>query len=239
MNRLTYHVIKTIIKTCTIKPKMHGEHHIIDGHPSMFMSNHARFYGPIVAACFFPKADKTWANFEVIDTDICKEYTTRTLFKETLGWNDKPAQFVGNIVGGLLAGLMQNEPLIPAYWEPQRARESIMYGVNAALEGSNQMMFARNVYNNDMPLGDSFDFFKGYQMVLHQLIKKHDIAANVYPVAINRFNRTLAIGPHTAIQPELPVKEEIARIHHYLVEAVKLGYSTPEALAELKYAENL
>ena len=134
---------------------------------------------------------------------------------------------------------MQNEPLIPAYWEPQRARGSIMYGVKAAVEGKNQMMFARNVYNNDMPLGESFDFFKGYQMVLSQLVKKHDVSANVYPVAINRYNRTLAIGPHTTIQKEKPIKEEINRIHQYLVEAVKLGYSEPEALAELKYAENL
>jgi|GEM_PF-1204929 len=234
MNKASHFLIKSCIKSSVVRPTIFGEHHIDQQIPTLFMANHARFYGPIVASCYFPFADKMWATFEVIEPSLCREYTTRTLFRERLEWNKTISSMCGYMVGGLLAGLMQHEPLIPAYWEPQRARKSINLGVQAAVEGNSQIMFARNTGYDKGSLDNSFDFERGYQLIIHQLAKKHQQYIHIHPVAINRKNHTVAIGPHTAITPEQSIKDEKRRIHDYLVWAVKVGHDSPEKLANLK-----
>ena len=239
MKRLTYRILKLLIKTFTIKPKMYGLKHIQPNAPAMFLASHARFYGPIAVSCFFKPTDKIWANSMVIDTKESMEYTTRTLFKETLAWRDFPAKIAGGFVGRLMAGLMQNENLVTVYWDAARARQTILQGVNTVLSGESQLMFAREAKDIDGRLSEDFDFDKGYQLVIHQVYKKYGVTLLLYPVAINKKKRTLAVGPPTAYNPKKPLLEEKERINQYLVSAVKMGYHSPQHLAEISSSDEI
>lgn len=239
MNRATYKIIKSLIKIFTIKPKMYGLSHILSKGPALFMATHARFYGPISVSCFFEPADKIWANSMVIDTRESMEYTARTLFRETLGWRDFPAKIAGGVVGALMAGLMQNEDLITIYWDAERARQTIVAGVNAVYAGETQLMFARDVADEDGRLPDDFDFDRGYQLVIRQAYKKYGITPKLYPVAINKQRRTLVVGPPVALNPGKLLSAEMKRINDYLVRAVRLGYQFPKRLAELSSADEI
>ncbi len=203
------------------------------------MASHARFYGPISVSCFFTPVDKIWANSMVIDTRESMEYTTRTLFKEALGWRDFPAKLAGGIVGWLMAGLMQNENLITVYWDAARARQTIVAGASAVKAGESQLMFARNVPDADGYLPNDFDFDKGYQLVIQQAYKKFGMTPKIYPVAINKKKRTLSVGPPTALDPNASGLSEKKRIHEYLLRAVRLGYHAPEELANLSNSDEI
>lgn len=239
MNRAAYRIIKFLIKTFTVKPKMYGLNHIAENEPALFMASHARFYGPISVSCFFKPADRIWANSMVIETKESMEYTTRTLFRETLGWRKFPAKIAGGFVGWVMAGLMQNEKLVTIYWDAARARQTIVAGVNVVLAGESQLMFARESKDIDGRLDEDFDFDKGYQLVIRQAYKKYGVNPILYPVAINKLKRTMAVGPPTAYDPKKPFLEEKKRINHYLVSAVKMGYYAPERLAEISSPDEI
>ena len=232
MNKISYKILKGGIKLFSKKPIIFGSENVIKDEPAMFMSNHAGFYGPIVASCYFPLTDKIWANSMVIETKPTREYVTRTLFKETLAWkSDFFAKIAGYVVGSLLSGLMQNENLVTAYWDAQRARQTIISSINTVVDGESQYMFARNVKKVNEDLGDDFKFDKGYSLVITQLLKKHNICVNLYPVAVNSHNHTVSIGGPIKINQKKSTKEELKRIDEYLISAVKFGYNLPEELA--------
>lgn len=238
MNRITYKFIKGIIKLSTKKPEFFGKENIIKDEPALFMSNHAGFYGPISVSCYFPEAGKIWANSMVIDTKPTREYVTRTLFKETLAWkSDFFAKIAGFIMGSLVSGLMQNENLITSYWDAERARQTIISGVNTAKSLEAQLMYARNVSEIDGKLSEDFKFDRGYSLVITQLLKKHNMVANLYPVAINRKKRTFSIGKPVKIDTDQSIKAELKRIDDYLIKAVKFGYNSPKELAEREFSE--
>lgn len=232
MHRITYKILKGGIKFFSKKPEIYGAKNVIKDKPAMFMSNHAGFYGPIIASCYFPLTDKVWANSMVIETMPTKEYVTRTLFKETLAWkNDFFAKIAGNITGSILSGLLQNENLVIAYWDAERARQTIISSINTAVDGESQYMFARNVKITDGKLSEEFKFDRGYSLVITQLLKKYNIRINLYPVAVNSHSHTVSIGNPTKINPEKSTKDELKCIDDYLISAVRLGYNNPEVLA--------
>ena len=119
-----------------------------------------------------------------------------------------PAKIAGGFVGFVMAGLMQNENLVTIYWDAARARQTIVEGVNTVLAGETQLMFAREAYEIDGHLPADFDFDRGYQLVIHQAYKKFGLLPKLYPVAINKKERTLAVGPPTVLNPEKPIAQE-------------------------------
>ena len=219
-----YRFIRFLFKIGNKKPSIYGVENYDSSIPAIFMSNHEKFYGPIIITTRFPIPARTWANSMMTETKACKKYVAESLFMGEMGKSEKFARFYGNILGVIASWTIRCSNPIVAYWDKGRSRKSIRSGLEAILRGENQLMFARRkeFCNNEIM------FLPGFLFICKLAASKHNITPKIYPVAINKNNSTIAIGKPTTLNVNLDYDEESIRIKNYLNEKILIGYDNPE-----------
>jgi len=221
-----YRLFKFYFKYKYKKPTIFGVENHDPSVPAVFMSNHEKFYGPIIVTTRFPIEKRTWANSMTAEKDACRKYVAESLFMGELGKGEKISRFYGYLLGTLVAHVISNSNPIIAYWDNQRSRKSIRSGVEAIVNGENQLMFARRREFTE----DKITFLPGYLFICKIAAKKHGITPKIYPVAVNKENSTVAIGKPTSLDSSLDYEEESERINEYLSDRVELGYLNPSEM---------
>ena len=227
MSSLVHKFFYTYFKYYYKKPKVFGVENYDSSFPAIFMSNHEKFYGPIIASTRFPIPKRTWANSMTVERDACRKYVAESLYMGEKGMNAKLAKFLGYFLGTLVSHVISNDNPIVAYWDSQRSRKSIRSGLEVIKEGKNQLMFARRREFMD----GEIVFFQGYLFISKVAAKKHGITPKIYPVALNRANATLSIGKPVQLDITKDYEEESERINTYLSSSVEIGYEDPERMA--------
>lgn len=223
-----YHLFYFYFKYRHIKPTVFGVENYDPSVPALFMSNHEKFYGPITAATRFPIPKRVWANSMTVEKDACRKYVSESLFMGELGMGEKISKFLGYLLGTLTAHVISNSNPIIAYWDNQRSRKSIRAGIEVIKKGENQLMFARRREF----MGGKFTFLQGYLFMAKVAARKHGISPKIYPVAINKANRTLSIGKPVMLDITKDYETESERINSYLSHNVGVGYEDPASMAK-------
>lgn len=228
MPSLVYRFFKFYFKHYYKKPKIYGVENYDPSLPAIFMSNHEKFYGPIIATTRFPIPKRTWANSMTVELDACRKYVAESLYMGEKGKNEKMARFLGYLLGTLVSHVISNDNPIVAYWDNHRSRISIRNGVKVVTEGKNQLMFARRREFMD----GEIVFLQGYLFISKIAAKKHGITPKIYPVALNRANATMSIGKPVQLDITKDYNEECERINSYLSSNVGIGYEDPVRMAD-------
>lgn len=221
-----YHLFYQYFKYRYKKPTVYGTENYDSSAPAIFMSNHEKFYGPIIVTTRFPIPKRTWANSMTAETAACRKYVAESLFMGEQGKGEKISRFYGFLLGTLVAHVISNSNPIIAYWDAKRSRISIRNGIKAICDGENQLMFARRREFMD----EKIVFLPGYLLIAKLVAKKHGITPRIYPVALNKEKATMAIGKPTSLDSSLDFKEESDRINKYLSDIVTFGRENPEEM---------
>ncbi|MDX1359431.1 MAG: hypothetical protein R3232_11420 [Clostridia bacterium] len=222
-----YHFFFLYFKYKYKKPTVYGVENYDPSVPAVFMSNHEKFYGPIIVTTRFPVPKRTWANSMTVELKACRKYVAESLF---MGEHGKPkwiSKIYGFLLGTLVSHVISNSNPIVAYWDKNRARKSIKSGVQAIVDGENQLMFGRRREFMD----DKFTFMPGYLLINRIAIRKHGITPKIYPVALNKKNATMSIGKPVQLDIQKDFNEESERINSYLTNCVGIGYEDPAKMA--------
>ena len=230
MYSIVYRLFKNYFKYRYRKPAIFGVENYDSSIPAIFMCNHEKFYGPIIATTRFPIPKRTWANSMTVEKEAARKYVAESLFMGELGKGEKISRVYGYLLGTLVSHVISNSNPIIAYWDNQRARKSIRSGVEVIVKGENQLMFARRrEFTNDQ-----ITFMPGYLFLCKIAAKKHGITPKIYPVAVSKEKSTIAIGKPTSLDINLDYEEESDRINKYLSDLVMLGYDDPKKMSEKK-----
>ena len=222
-----YHIFYQYLKYKYKKPTIYGDENYDASVPAVFMSNHEKFYGPIVASTRFPIKKRVWANSMTVEKKACRKYVTESLFMGELGKPERISRIYGYLLGTLVSHVISNSNPVIAYWDKNRTRKSIKSGVEVIKNGENQLMFGRR---REFKEG-KFTFMPGYLLICRIATRKHGITPKIYPVAINKENRTMAIGKPVQLDIEKDFAKESERINSYLTASVGVGYEDPSKMA--------
>ncbi len=209
------------------KPTVYGVENYDSSVPAVFMSNHEKFYGPIIATTRFPIPKRIWANSMTVEKKACRKYVSESLFMGEQGKPEKISRFYGYLLGTLVSHVISNANPIVAYWDNNRSRKSIKSGVEAIKNGENQLMFGRRREFMD----GKFTFMPGYLLINRIAIRRYGITPKIYPVAINKENLTISIGKPVQLDVEKDFEIESERINTYLTKCVGIGYENPVQMA--------
>lgn len=223
-----YHLFYLYFKYKYKKPTVYGENNYDPSVPAVFMSNHEKFYGPIITTTRFPIPKRTWANSMTVETKACRKYVAESLFMGELGKPERISKFYGYLLGTLVAHVISNSNPIVAYWDNNRSRKSIKSGVEAIKNGENQLMFGRRREFKD----GKFTFMPGYLLINRLAIRRHGIIPKIYPVAVNKEHATISIGKPVQLDINKDFEKESERINTYLAENVGIGYEDPQRMSE-------
>jgi len=233
MFRVTYKLVKLVSGSIIGKPKIYGIDNVDDSQVNIFMANHQRLYGPLAAMCYLPFKTRVWATSNIVFKDECKKYMRETAFKYNMGCSNFKSWLYSIFTYRLVSGAVQSTNPIPSYWDLKRAMKSIEMGTQAYMDGSSQFIFAKSKLGKEKGFREDFDFMKGYQLVLKNVMV-HGKLPVIYPVAMNSERGHMAIGKPIVPDPNNKWTLERKRINKYLVEQVKLGYYEPEAMSGSK-----
>jgi len=228
MSRFLYKFFIFYFKCLYEKPKIYGVENYDSSVPAIFMSNHEKFYGPIIVSTRFPIPKRTWANSMTVEKEACRKYVAESFFMGELGKGERISRFYGYLLGTLASNVIGNSNPIVAYWDTKRARISIRNGVKVIVEGGNQLMFARR---REFQEGE-LTFLQGYLFLSKIAAKKHGISPKIYPVALNKVNSTMSIGKPVQLDIRKDFAKESDRINNYLANCVEVGYNNPKKMAE-------
>ena len=143
MYSIIYRLFKNYFKYRYKKPVISGAENYDSSIPAIFMCNHEKFYGPIIATTRFPIPKRTWANSMTVEKEAARKYVTESFFMGEKKKSEKISKFYGYLLGTLVSHVISNSNPIIVYWDNQRARKSIRSGVEVIVKGENQLMFAR------------------------------------------------------------------------------------------------
>ncbi len=230
MYSIIYRLFKNYFKYRYKKPVISGVENYDSSIPAIFMCNHEKFYGPIIATTRFPIPKRTWANSMTVEKEAARKYVTESFFMGEKKKSEKISKFYGYLLGTLVSHVISNSNPIIAYWDNQRARKSIRSGVEVIVKGENQLMFARR---REFTNGQ-ITFLPGDLFLCKIAAKKHGITPKIYPVAVNKEKSTIAIGNPTSLDINLDYEEESNRINKYLSDLVMFGHENPKKMAAMK-----
>lgn len=233
MSGLMFKFVKFALRSQYKKPVVLGEQNFDSSTPAIFLSNHERFYGPIMITTRFPIPVRQWATSMMIDLEDTKVYVKETLFMDTLNMKEGISKVLGDFAAHPISWAVRNANPVPAYWDAKRAPMSIKYGIDAIKNGENQLMYAPN----RKPYDDNFEFMQGFIMLAKFSQKILGIAPNIYPLAINKAKNAIAICKPTSLNPSMPFKEESDRINAYVKDQICKAYENPEIVN--RYGESL
>ncbi|HPQ47644.1 MAG TPA: hypothetical protein PLP30_09770 [Clostridia bacterium] len=233
MTNPIYALVRFIFRISYRKPRVYGVENYDESVPAVFVCNHEKFYGPILAQTRFPIKTRTWANSMTTETRACNRYIAESLLMGEHGWNKFPAHLVGFLTGWFVSFIIRSAKPIVSYWDKQRSRKSIRAGVQAIVDGENQLLFSRRKEFTDGKL----QFMKGYLFMCKLAGSKHGVNPLLYPVSFNRINETIAIGKPTRLDTGLDFEEESERVNAYLLQQVLLGYDNPELMVSAEAME--
>jgi hypothetical protein len=222
-----YSFVRFLFKISYKKPKIYGTENYDSSSPAVFVCNHEKFYGPILAQTRFPVKARTWAVSMMTEEKACRKYLAESLLMGEHGWKEKPARLVGFLTGWFVSFIIRSANPIVSYWDKERAGKSIRNGVEAIKNRENQILFSRRKEFT----GGKIGFMKGYLFICRLAQRKHGITPLLYPVTFNRFSSTLSIGRPTSLDKDKDYKSESKRVDDYLLEQVILGYTEPEKMA--------
>jgi len=223
-----YAFVRFIFKVSYRKPAIFGTENYNDSVPAVFMCNHEKFYGPILAQTRFPIKTRTWANSMTTETKACNRYIAESLLIGEKGWKKLPAYLVGYLTGWFVSFIIRSSNPIVSYWDKKRSRKSIRAGVESIRNGENQLLFSRRKEFTD----NRIQFMQGYQFICKISSKKHGIVPLLYPVSFNKNNATIAIGKPTSLDISKDYETEAKRVDEYLLTRVILGYEEPMRMAK-------
>lgn len=226
MTNLIYAFVRYIFKISYKKPKIYGLDNYDNSAPAVFICNHEKFYGPILAQTRFPIKTRTWANSMMTETRACNKYIAESLLMGEYGWKEKPARLVGYLTGWFVSFIIRSSKPIISYWDKKRSRKSIRAGVEVIVNGENQLLFSRRKEFTE----GIIRFMQGYQFICKIAAKKHGITPLLYPVSFNKDKATIAIGKPTVIDITKDYEIESLRVDSYLLKQVKLGHEQPEKM---------
>lgn len=224
MSGLIFKFVKFALRSNYKKPAILGEQNFDSSTPAIFLSNHERFYGPIMITTRFTIPVRQWATSMMIDLEDTKVYVKETLFMDTLNMKEGISKVLGDFAAHPISWAVRNANPIPAYWDAKRAPISIKYGIDAIKNGENQLMYAPN----RKPYDKDFEFMQGFMMLAKFSHKILGIIPNIYPLAINKEKSTIAICKPTTLNPSLNFKEESLRVNSYVKDQICKAYENPE-----------
>lgn len=236
MNRKTYERIIGIGRLLYKKPAVYLPEGFDPHAPGIFLCNHARNYGPIMAVTRFPAAFRPWCHSGVVHAEESFAYIRNGFFMERLRLGKRIAGFFAKLIDTPLVALVNMNRPIPAYHDISKCLKTIHMGTMSLLEGENQLIFSNVPLVADGRINPRFDFMKGYLLVARNAMK-HGVLPRIYPVSINRDKRTISVGNHISPDPHTDWDIEKKRINDYIVRKVKLGYLYPQRRLEI--AENI
>jgi len=226
MESLTYSLIKLGIKLRFKKPVIYGEENIDKVNPGIYMSNHERYYGPMIVTTRFPVPVRQWAISLIVNLEEAKKYVQETLFEETLGMKKNISKILGSLAAHPISWTIRQANPIPAYSDPKMTRHSIQHGLDAISSGENQFIYAPHCCPDD----ETFQFMQGFILLVKSAYSKLGALPNIYPVAINREKSTIAVGRPTVFNPGTAFRAESERLNAYLIDNIRLGYNNPEKM---------
>lgn len=227
MTNPIYAFVRYIFKISYRKPTIYGVGNYDDSAPAVFMCNHEKFYGPILAQTRFPIKTRTWANSMTTETRVCNRYIAESLLIGEKGWKRFPAYLVGYLMGWFVSFIIRSSKPIISYWDKKRSRKSVRAGVETILRGENQLLFGRRKEF----AGNEIRFMHGYRIICRIAARKYGITPLLYPVAFNKEKATISIGRPTILDIENDSDIEFKRVDEYLLGKVRLGYEEPEKMA--------
>lgn len=240
MNKKIYEIIKRISYIIYKKPTIYLPKEYDENTPSIFLSNHAKNYGPIMITTHFPYKIRPWSHSEVVHYDESYEYIRDTFCIERLKMNNKTGAFLAKLIAKPVVGVVNMNNPIPIYHDGIRDIRTIRASMNALINNENQLIFATN--NEPIALGNEvnpkFDFLQGYLLVVKQLMSK-GIYPKIYPVSVNKNKSTISIGEPIIPRINSSWKREKARIHNYIVDEVKNGYTNPDRRNEQTFLNDM
>jgi len=228
MKRKAYEMVKNISQLIYKKPKIYLPDNYDESIPSIFMCNHSKNYGPVMVAAHFPYKLRPWSHSEVVHYDESFEYIRDTFCIDRLKLNKKMGEILAKLIAKPVVALVNMNNPIAIYHDGVRDIGTIRESIDSLAKNENQLIFA----TNDEPLAikgainPKFDFLQGYLLVVGQLLHK-GITPRIYPVSINKEEATISIGEPIIPDRHNGWKSERNRIHTYIVNEVKNGYSNP------------
>lgn len=238
MKKTTYEFIIKIGRLCVKKPTIYLPEDFDPGTPSIFLCNHAKNYGPVIAVTRFPAAFRPWCHSGVVHYDESFEYIRNGFFMERLKLNEKIAGFFARLINKPLLALVHMNRPITAYHDISKCLKTINMGTQSLLSGENQLIFSNVPIRKGGRLNPDFDFMKGYQLVIKKAMK-NGMIPKVYPVSINKDKATVSIGSPISPDPHAEWEMEKRRINDYIVRKVKLGYLYPQRTLEVVSAPTI
>jgi len=231
MRQKTYERIICFARLFFKKPEIYLPEDFDTSVPSIFLCNHAKNYGPIMAMTRFPVSVRPWCHSGVVHPEESFEYIRNGFFMERLKMNKKIAGFFARMIAKPLLALVHMNRPITAYHDISKCLKTIHTGTRSLLGGENQLIFSNVPVRKDEKLNPDFDFMKGYQLVIKNAMK-NGVIPKVYPVSINKDKAAISIGEPILPDPYADWNIEKKRINDYIVRKVKLGYLYPRRRLE-------
>lgn len=227
MNKKTYEFCKKLGRAYFKKPAIYLPKDFDTSTPSIFLSNHARNYGPIITVTRFPVEFRPWCHSGVVHLDESYKYIRNGFFMERLKLGKSVAGVFARMIAKPLTTMVKMNNPIPAYHDISKCLKSINMGVEATKNGENQLMYANVPLVVDGQINPNFDFMKGYLIVVKKAIHL-GIVPKIYPVSLNKQKATMSIGEPVVPNVHRDWNVEKKRIHNYLVREVIAGYDNPQ-----------
>ena len=223
MSGLLFKFVKLALRSQYKKPAVYGIQNYDPETPGIFLSNHERFYGPIIVTTRFPIPVRQWATSLMMDLEDTKIYVKETLFMDTLKIKEGIATLLGSLAAHPISWTIRSANPIPAYWDAKKSAKSIKYGLEAIKKGENQLIYAANC----KPADEDFNFMQGYLILAKFANKILGVNPKIYPVALNKKKGNIAIGAPALYNIKSDFNAESLRINQYIIEQIRQGYNSP------------
>jgi hypothetical protein len=192
----------------------------VDPHnfPSVFVCNHSQIYGPVAAILNMPFYVKPWILDEMIDNEKIAAHIQHGTFDRQRWLPKFLRDRAGRIVGPLVAWAMQSTEPIPVYRNEGRdVLRGISMSVDALEADDNILLFPENPFRSNGYVTEGVgEFFTGFVNIARDYYKRTGKALTFYSVFANKWKRTLSFSKGITFDPNVPFREEKARIAEYL-----------------------
>lgn len=178
--------------------------------PCIFVSNHARIYGPISWQLYSIENIAIWTAYDVIFYPEAKEYMYSYIMHAE---NKKPRffyRFVATAGGKILTSLMSSVDTIPVYMGSRKIIETLNMSVQALENGVSIAIMPEkeNKRDNDYIFG----FFDGFVYVAKKYYEKTGKKIAFYPSYLCVQHKTLTAGKPIYYDPALSNAETAEKI---------------------------
>lgn len=192
------------------RPAVFGLENISGPEPSILISNHEGFYGPVSIMLFANRDLVPWVVYENLDIRLCRAYLRMDFIEPSLHLHPPWSRILATLISPICVGIMHYVDAIPVYHSSKRIVETMDQSIEALGSGRNLLIFPENP--RDTSGASVRGFLTGFVQLGKMYYERTGQSVSFIPVLVRKEKKEIHIGEKILFNPQTPYHEERTRI---------------------------